>query len=131
MGLANAALVLVLGAGLLAPSSRPPDHTGYVVRYGAGVTSRVARNRGIAWQPHMAAYTYARDSDMGQLHLHIKGPAGEATFLVVDLPRSRDKPGLIRRGVVGEVDYQSGRGICGEHWSGRARDCPVKVWVER
>ena len=132
MGLANAALVLVLGAGLLAPPSRPPDHVGYVVRYGPGVMGRVARHRGIAWQPHMAAYTFARDEDMGRLHLHIKGPVGEATFLVVDRPRpGRDKRNLIARDIDAEVDYRSGELICGPRWTGRARDCPVQVWVER
>lgn len=136
MALARLALALLaLGAGV---PSRPPDHTGYVVRYGPGapgkpdVMSRVAARRGIPWQPHMAAYTYATDADMGRLWLHIKGPAGEATFLVVDLPRpGKDKQALERCGVVAEVDYQSGALVCGKHWSGRARDCKVRIWVLR
>lgn len=134
MGLASAALILALGAGSLLPpqTERPPDHVGYVVRYGPGVMGRVADNRGIAWAPHMAAYTFARDADMGRLWLHVAGPAGEADFLVVDLPRpGRDKQNLIKREVVAELDRTSGFLICGERWTGRARDCPVEIWVRR
>lgn len=132
MGLARLALVLALGAGIMQPPSRPPDHVGYVVRYATHVMSRVARNRGIVWQPHMAAYTFAHDADMGRLWLHVVGPAGEADFLVVDLPQpGRDKRALIKRGVVAELDYASGLLICGEAWTGRARDCEIKAWVLR
>jgi hypothetical protein len=131
MGLARLALILALGAGAVQPV-RPPDHTGFAVRYAPGRMGRTASNRGIAWAPHMAAYTFARDGDMGRLWLHIKGPAGEADFLVVDLPQpGQDKRVLIGRGVVAEVDYESGDLICGEGWTGRARDCKIKVWIER
>lgn len=130
MGLASAALILALGVGASAPL-RTPDHTGLVVRYATGVMGHVARNRGISWQPHMAAYTFATDSDMGRLWLHIKGPAGEADFLVVDLPQPHDRAGLIKRGVVAEVDFQSGFLLCGPHWTGRAKDCEIKVWRSR
>lgn len=129
MGLASVALVvLALGGGAFSPV-RPPDHAGYAVRYGPGVMGRTATNRGIAWAPHMAAYTFARDEDMGQLWLHIQGPAGEADFLVVDLPQpGRDKRSLVERGVVAEMDYASGELVCGVGWTGRARDCKIKVW---
>lgn len=131
MGLASAALILALGAGIMQPLRRPPDHAGFVVRYSPGVMGQTATIRGIVRRPHMAAYTFARDADMGRLWLHIRGPAGEADFLVVDLPQPRDKQSLIKRGVVAELDAASGPLICGEGWTGRARDCPVKVWVER
>lgn len=126
---ANAALILALGIGP-APS-RSTDYVGYAVRYAPHVMSRVARNRGITWQPHMAAYTYARGEDMGHLWLHIVGPAGEADFLVVDLPQPRDRAGLIRRGVIAELDYQSGFLICGKGWTGKATECKIKVRVLR
>ena len=128
MGLASAALVLALGAGSVQPA-RPPDHVGYAVRYAPGRMGRTADVRGIPWAPHMAAYTFATDADMGRLWLHIQGPAGEADFLVVDLPRpGRDRQALIGRGVAAEVDYESGRLICGAVWDGRARDCKVRIW---
>lgn len=131
MGLARLAIIVCIGAGLLGAPARPADHVGYAVRYGPGVMGRTASNRGIAWQPHMAAYTFARDEDMGRLWLHIQGPAGEADFLVVDLPRPADRAGLIKRGVVAEVDAASAPLICGASWTGRDRDCPVRIWVER
>lgn len=125
---ATAAVILALGVGANGPP-RMPDHVGLGVRYSEGVMGRVATNRGIPWQPHMAAYTYARDEDMGRLWLHIKGPAGETDFLVVDLPRpGRDKRALIRRGVVAEMDRASGALVCGEDWDGRALDCEIQVW---
>ncbi len=124
---ATATLILALGVGASGPP-RMPDHVGLGVRYSAGVMGRVATNRGIAWAPHMAAYTFARDEDMGTLHLHIKGPAGEADFLVVDMPHPRDRRNLIARGIVAEMDRASGALICGEAWDGRARDCAIQVW---
>jgi len=130
MGLVvRAALFLALGVGHVQPA-RPPDYRGDVVRYAPGRMGDVANNRGIAWAPHMAAFTYARDADMGVLWLHIVGPAGAADFLVVDLPRpGKDKQGLIARGVVAEVDFLSGELICGKRWRGKASECPVRVWV--
>jgi len=90
----------------------------------------VARNRRIAPQPCMVAYTYARDADMGNLWLEVEGveTGVRRRCLVVDLPRSgRDKVSLIRRGVLVELDPDSGQDICGASWSGRARDCRVRV----
>lgn len=129
----KAALVLALGAGpatYRAQVERPPDYRGDVVRYAPGRMGRTADIRGIARAPHMAAFTYARDTDMGRLWLHIAGPAGAADFLVVDLPRpGKDKANLIKRGVIAELDYASGVLICGKGWTGRAVECPVEVWV--
>lgn len=126
MALAKVALVILgLGIGMV----RPADHTGFAVRYGPDVMSRVALNRGIEPSQHMAAYTYAENSDMGKLWLHIEGPSEGADFLVVDLPHPKDKRNLISRGVVAEVDYNSGHLICGVNWTGRAKDCEIKVWV--
>lgn len=128
MGLAaTAALLLALGAAPLGP----PDHVGYAVRYAPHVMARVARNRDIPAEPHMVAYTYATDSDMGRLRLRIAGPAGTIEVLTVDLPKpGRDKRALIAWDVVVELGYPS-RWICGPYWTGRARDCKVKVWVLR
>lgn len=129
----KAALILALGAHpavYRAQVERPPDYAGTVVRYAEGRMARTADIRGIARAPHMAAFTFAKDEDMGRLLLHIVGPAGAADFLVVDLPRpGKDKRNLIARGVVGELDYYSGFLICGKGWTGRARDCRVRVWV--
>lgn len=135
MGLASAALILALGVGQFAPPARPPDHTGYVVYYGQGVMEGRAAANDPAYATHPApcyvAYTLARDQDMARLWLRIKAPYGTITCMVVDLPQpGRDRANLIGREVWAEVGYKQ-RGICGEHWSGRARDCPVKVWVER
>ena len=124
---ATAAVVLALGVGASGPP-RMPDHVGLGVRYSEGVMGRVATNRGIPWHPHMAAYTFAKDSDMGRLWLHIKGPAGEADFLVVDMPHPRDRRNLIARDIIAEMDRASGALICGAAWDGRALDCPVQVW---
>lgn len=128
MGLARLAIIVCVGVGGMVRGA--PDHEGYTVRYGRGdVMSRVAHNRGIPWHPHMAAYTFARDEDMGRLWLHIRGPAGEVDFLVVDLPQpGKDRQNLIRREVITEVDYWSGFLLCGRGWTGRAQDCPVEVW---
>lgn len=131
----KAALVLALGAQphtYAAQTVRPPDYRGDVVRYAEGRMGRTADIRGIARAPHMAAFTFAKDDDMGRLWLHIEGPAGAADFLVVDLPRpGRDKANLIKRGVVAELDYASGALICGRRWRGKASECQVKVWMIR
>lgn len=121
MGLATAALVLALGAG--------PDHTGYAIRYDPGVMERMADVRGIPRQPCMVAYTLARDDDMGRLWLRVKGPVGTLDCLVVDLPddSKRHRQPLIDRGVIVELGWPS-HWICGRGWTGKATECPVKVW---
>lgn len=131
MGLAaTAALVLALGAG--GPSyqalAAPPDQTGYAVRYAPGRMEKTADVRGLAHRPCMVAWTAAADADIGETWLRVAGPAGALDCLVIDLPQRRDRPALERRGIVVELGYPS-RWICGTGWSGRARDCKVKVWV--
>ena len=130
---AAAALIFALGAGpptYTAQTVRAPDHVGFVVRYAPNVMERVAFNRNLARRPCMVAYTYARNTDMGRLWLHIAGPAGALDCLVIDLPRpGKDKANLIERGVWAEMDYWSGFRVCGAGWTGRARDCPVRIWV--
>lgn len=118
---AKALLILALGAG-------PVVHTGYAVRYDPGVMERVAARRHIAPAPCMVAWTYARDADIGETWLRIVGPTGALECLVIDLPQKRDRPGLVERDVEVELGYPS-RWICGKGWTGRARDCPVRVWV--
>jgi hypothetical protein len=130
MGLARLALVLALGAGIMQPA-RSPNHVGYAVRYGPGVMESVARTRHAPPMPCYVAYTLAGDQDMARLWLRIQGPAGTLDCLVVDLPRpGRDKRELLRRRVWVELGYRN-RWICGKGWSGRARDCEVRVWVLR
>lgn len=133
-GLASAAfVVLALGAGQLQPPARPPDHIGYVVMYAENVMEgRAAANDPHYWTapaPCYVSYTLARDRDMGRLWLRIAGPAGTITCMVVDLPDdSKGHRGpLIGRRVYAEIGYNE-RWICGQGWTGRARDCPVKVW---
>ena len=120
----SAALILALGAG-------PPTYraqSGFAVMYSKNVMEAVARNRGIAPQACMIAWTAARDVDIGRTWLHIEGPAGTLDCLTVDLPQDVDRPALEQRGVLVELGYPS-RWICGKNWSGRARDCRVRVWV--
>lgn len=116
---ASAALALALGAG--------GWQSGYVVRYAPGVMQAVARHRHIPVQPCMVAWTAAQDRDIGATWLRIVGPAGRATCLVVDLPQPQDRPGLVRRQVLAELDAESGAVVCGEGWSGRAIDCLVSI----
>lgn len=128
MGLARLALlILALGAS----PSRPPDHIGYAVRYAPGVMARVARVRHAPRAPCYVAYTLAHDEDIGRLWLRIQGPAGTIECLTIDLPDDSkgDRPPLIRRRVWVELGY-SARWICGAGWTGRARDCPVRIWRE-
>ena len=117
-------LALALGA---APA---PWQTGRAVRYSPGHMQRVAAIRDIGAQPHMAAYTYATDDDMGRLWIEVEGvnTGRRLRFLVVDLPQPRDKANLIKRGILVEMDYESGAMICGKHWQGAARECPVTIW---
>ena len=117
--IASVALVGALSAG---PSAR----TGYAVYYSAGVMEHVADVRGIVRQPCMVAWTYATDRDIGETWLTVAGPAGTLACLVVDLPQKRDKAALERREIVVELGWPS-RWVCGRGWSGRARDCRVRV----
>jgi hypothetical protein len=84
----------------------------------------------------MVAWTEAWDRDMGQVWLEVVGvkTGVSRTCLVVDLPHPKDKPALRRRGIVVELNYGS-RGLCPRGWSGRARDCHVKirriVWTKK
>jgi|SRR5215470_387297 len=116
--IAKAALILALGAA---------PQIGYAVRYSENLMERVAAARGIASQPCMVAYTNARDADVGRLWLQVVGPAGNARCLVVDMPRSRDRPGLVKRRVIVELDHTSGARVCGRGWRGRAAECPVRI----
>jgi len=111
---------------------RRPDHVGYVVRYDPGMMEDRARAHHAPPAPCYAAYTLARDADMARLWLHIVGPAGAIDCLVVDLPNDSlgHRQPLIRRGVWAELGYPW-RWICGKGWTGRARDCPVRIWVRR
>jgi hypothetical protein len=77
------------------------------------------------------AYTLAHDEDMARLWLRVEGPAGTLECLVVDLPddsRGHRQP-LIDREVWVELDFKSGKRICGLRWKGKATECPVRVYV--
>lgn len=117
---------LIAGAALVFGLGCTGWEDGYAVFYSPGVMEAVAHKRGIAVQPRMLAWTQARDGDIGRTRLRVVGPAGAATFLVIDLPQTKDKQALIRRGVLVELGYMN-RWICGASWTGRARDCRVKV----
>ena len=116
---AQLALVVAVGTGSV------EWQTGLAVRYNVGVMERVARNRGIAPQPCMVAWTHATDKDIGATWLWVDGPAGRRRCLVVDLPQPRDRPRLVRRGIAVELDYRSSRIVCGTRWEGTARECPI------
>lgn len=109
----------------------PAPHEGLAVKYAPGVMTQVARNRGIEPQPCMVAYTYAEADDMGKLWLDVEGVTTgvKRRCLVVDMPRVRDRPNLIRRGALVEIDAASSRAICGAAWRGKASECPVRVRV--
>lgn len=115
---ATAALLLALGA--------TGWEEGYAVHYSKNTMENVAHNRRIAVQSHMLAWTQATDADIGETRLRVVGPHGAATFLVVDLPQSRDRAALEQRGILVELGYAN-RWICGPTWSGRAIDCKVRV----
>ena len=117
--IASAALVGVL-------SGAPSVETGFAVMYAKNVMEHVADVRGIPRQPCMVAWTYATDRDIGETWLTVAGPAGTLACLVVDLPQKRDKAALERREIVVELGWPS-RWVCGRGWSGRARDCRVRV----
>lgn len=129
MGLiAKALVVLALGAGAM-QSARPPDHIGFAVRYDPGVMERRAAAHHAPLASCYVAYTLARDQDMARLWLRVEGPAGALDCLVVDLPddsKGHRQP-LIRRRVWVELGWPS-RWICGKGWTGRAKDCKIKVW---
>jgi hypothetical protein len=118
---------LVAGAALVLSLGVTGWESGWAVRYAPNVMEAVAHKRGIAVQSHMLAWTEATDADVGETWLRVVGPAGSATFLVIDLPQSYDKQNLIRRGVIVEIGYANREEICGAAWSGRARDCRVRV----
>lgn len=122
MGLiTQAVLALSLGAAMVGAD------TGYAVRYAPNRMERTAAIRQIVQQACMVAWTAATDADIGETWLTVQGPAGRRRCLVVDLPQARDKPSLVRRDILVELDYESGRAICGAQWRGKASECRVLV----
>lgn len=114
----SAALVLGLGcAGW---------EVGYAVRYSENRMERTADIRAIPRQPCLVAWTQAHDADVGTAWLRVVGPAGSLTCLVVDLPQASDRSALQKRNIIVELGYAN-RWICGPTWTGRARDCKVRV----
>jgi hypothetical protein len=102
---------------------------GFAVRYAPGVMQKVALNRRIAPQSCMVAWTHARARDMGETWLDVEGieTGKRLRCLVVDLPHPKDRPNLIRRGIMVELDYRSSLQICPSGWGGAARECAVRV----
>lgn len=123
---ATAALVLALGAAPLGPST----HVGYVVYYNPGVMEGRALAHDAPAVGCYVAYTLAHDQDMARLWVQIAGPRGTVRCLVVDLPDDSqgDRERLIGREVWAELGWPS-RWICPAGWTGRARDCRVRIWV--
>lgn len=123
------ALAMALGAG--SPGWSEGWSEGYAVRYAPGRMQQVAANRGIPVQPCMVAWTAARESDIGETWLWVEGPTGtRLRCLVVDLPETRDRPALVRRRILVELNFGSGADICGGRWAGKATECPVKVRID-
>lgn len=120
---------VVCGLALALIIGPVPPHEGLAVRYSEGVMEAVAHNRGIPPTDCMVAYTYAEAEDMGKLWLEVEGIATgvRRRCLTADLPRPHDRPNLIRRNVLVELDANSARSICGAAWRGKASECPVRV----
>lgn len=121
MGLARLALILALGIGGV-------RQEGYAARYAPGLMQKVARVRGIAPQPCMAALTSARTITGRQWVLVVGKRTGVVRWCkVVDLPQQRDREDLKRRRIVTELDHESARVICGSVVD-PPRQCPITVY---
>lgn len=126
MGLiTHAVMALSLGAALVGAD------VGYAVRYAPGRMGRTADIRSIARQPCMVAWTAAADRDIGETWLVVEGvkTGRRLRCLVVDLPEPRDRPALIRRGILVELNFESSD-ICPKGWRGKATECKVRVKVD-
>jgi hypothetical protein len=121
---------LVAGAALVLSLGVTGWETGYAVRYAKNRMERTADIRALPQQPCMVAWTQATDADIGTTWLRVVGPAGSATCAVIDLPETVDRPALEARGIVVELGWKN-RNLCRPGWSGRARDCRVRVQVIR
>lgn len=119
-----AALVLLAFALTGVVHSAPRERAGLALWYDRGVMGQVAANRGLPLQSCMIASPHhaigARVVVTGQR-------TGQSRLCVVyDVPRTIHRPGLIRRGVVAELDFRSAKILCGEI-GGQPRNCRVTV----
>jgi hypothetical protein len=119
-------VVLVLAAFALTGTahSAPRERQGLALWYGKGVMGQVAYNRGLPLRPCMIASPHHA---IGARVVVTGARTGRSRVCVVyDVPQTAHRPGLIRRGVVAELDNHSARIICGEA-GGKPRNCQVTV----
>jgi hypothetical protein len=110
------------GTAHSAPQSR--ERAGLALWYDRGVMGQVARNRGLPLRSCMIASPHHA---IGARVLVVGQRTGISRLCIVyDVPQPAHRRGLIRRGVIAELDNHSARIICGEA-GGKPRNCRVTV----
>jgi hypothetical protein len=104
--------------------SAPRERAGLALWYSPGVMGQVAANRGLPLRPCMIASPHHA---IGARVLVVGQRTGRSRVCsVYDVPQTIHRSGLIRRGVVAELDNHSARIICGEAGPD-PRNCRVTV----
>jgi hypothetical protein len=121
-------VILVLAAfaltGVTHAALQSRERAGLALWYSPGVMGRVAYNRGLPLRLCMIASPHHA---IGARVLVTGRRTGRSRLCVVyDVPQTRHRPGLIRRGVVAELDFRSAKILCGER-GGQPRNCRVTV----
>ena len=122
-----AALAII--CNLLTPPAvaAPRERKGFAAHYRPGLMEKVSKRRGMpvvrcmVASPHhkLGAWVLVRSTKNKQ----------ERKCRVTDVPRKSDRPALIRRNIVVELDYKSAKVLCGIKYAGHLppRACPVIV----
>ena len=110
INLASAALILALGVW----------HPAYAVRYDPGLFGQVARNRGMAIVPCMAAH---HSLPLGTW-IEAEGPGGRVVARITDTsaPGDRARHRRLKRM---EFSYACSLDLCPPGWQGAAVECPI------
>jgi hypothetical protein len=117
---------LISGAALILALGQTGWERGYATHYRQGLFEQVADNRGMP----RARCMVADDRTPLGAFVAIRG-ARTGVLLrcqTTDVSAPKDKARHLRDGLV-ELDYHSGRAICGKWFAERWRNCPV--WVRR
>lgn len=120
-----ALIVTVLLSGVLFGIASAAPRQGFAAHYRKGLMQRVARVRGLPDTGCLIASPFHTIGD----HAVVTSTRGSLNCLVVDVPHPRDRPSIIRRGIVAELDFESARLLCGIRFAGQEppRNCPVSV----